>query len=73
MRQIHTFREIGPKSRDQLEDICVVWGMIKNDRDRNISRLSLRLVASQKNKTQTHNVIYWLNIKGTPLGMATAV
>jgi hypothetical protein len=53
MKEIHIFLEIGPKSRDQLEDICVVWGMIKNDRDRNISRLRLRLLASQKNKTQT--------------------
>jgi hypothetical protein len=48
--EIHIFPEKGPKSRDQLEDIGVVWGMIKNDGDRNISRLSLQLLASNEIK-----------------------
>jgi hypothetical protein len=48
MREIHIFLEKVQKIRDQLEDTCVVREMIKNNRDRKISLLRLRLLASQK-------------------------
>jgi len=57
-REIHIFLEKGQKSGDQLEDNCVVCGMIKK---MIVIQTFLEYACDyylSKKKTQIHNVIY---------------